>query len=121
MAPVVGVPPGLFSVVSLQGPLDLLVRALLIAVDGLGVEAEQDCDAVACPACDFCRGDAGRKPERDARVMQRVRHIRQGEAASDSVSTASRAAFQNSPYSSDSRPPPWAARNSRPSSAVPNS
>lgn len=48
--------------------LDLLVGPRLVGVDGLGVEAEQDRDAVACPACDLGWGDAGRKPERDAGV-----------------------------------------------------
>lgn len=56
---------------------DLFVRALLVAVNGLGVEAKQHRDAVACPPSDLGRGNAGLKPERDARVAQGVRHISQ--------------------------------------------
>lgn len=37
--------------------LDLLVRALLAAVNRLRVEAEEDSDAVACSACETCGGD----------------------------------------------------------------
>lgn len=70
MAPVEGAPLGLFVVVSPQGPLNLFVRALLIAVDRLGVEAEQDGDAVASPSRNFRRRCAGLKPERDARARQ---------------------------------------------------
>lgn len=43
--------------------LDLLIGPCLAAVESLGVEAEQDSDAVAGSACDLCRGDAGLKPE----------------------------------------------------------
>ncbi|MFD7001928.1 hypothetical protein ACFWA5_38175 [Streptomyces mirabilis] len=39
--------------------LDLLVGPRLVAVDGLGVEAEQDRDAVTRSARDLGRGDAG--------------------------------------------------------------
>ncbi|GAA1911340.1 hypothetical protein GCM10009753_48880 [Streptantibioticus ferralitis] len=40
-----------------QSPLNLLVRLLLEAVDHLGVEAEEDSDAVARAARDLGGGD----------------------------------------------------------------
>ncbi|MFB7931870.1 hypothetical protein ACFC4C_22495 [Streptomyces sp. NPDC056039] len=48
---------------SVEGALDLFVRALLIPVDRLGVETEKDGDAVASPPRDLSRGDSGLKPE----------------------------------------------------------
>lgn len=58
MAPVVGVPLDLFAVGSLQGPLDLFGRALLIPVNRLGVKAEEDSDAVASSPRDLSRADS---------------------------------------------------------------
>lgn len=49
-----------------ESPFDLLVRVVLLAVDRLGVEAEQHGDAVAGAAGDFCWGEPGLEPERDA-------------------------------------------------------
>ncbi|MCX5055844.1 MULTISPECIES: hypothetical protein [unclassified Streptomyces] len=62
---------------SFKGTLDLLVCALPAAVNRLRVEAEEDSDAVASPPRDLSRGEAGLKPERDARVAQEVRHVSQ--------------------------------------------
>ncbi|WP_425577949.1 hypothetical protein [Streptomyces glaucus] len=56
-------PARLFLFGGLQGPLDLFVRALLAAVNRLGVEAEEDSDTVAGPPRDLSREDSGLKPE----------------------------------------------------------
>ncbi|MFD7499294.1 hypothetical protein ACFV8T_44875 [Streptomyces sp. NPDC059832] len=56
-----------------QHLLDLLVGPSLIAMNGLGVEAKQDRDAVACPACDFDQRDVtGAPSSRVMRTMCRV-------------------------------------------------
>ncbi|UUU45015.1 hypothetical protein [Streptomyces sp. NBC_00162] len=46
-----------------KGLLNLLIRAVLVSVNGLGVEAEQHGDAVAGTAGDLGRGEAGLQPE----------------------------------------------------------
>lgn len=63
---------------SIERALDLLVREVLAAVKGLGVEAEQYGDAVAGASGNFGGGHPGVEPERYASGPERVGHFRQG-------------------------------------------
>ena len=75
-----------------EGAGDALVDGVVLAVDAVGVDLEEDGDAVPGPARYLSRRHAGVEPQRDGGVAQVVGAARQRGIGWAGVSAAARAA-----------------------------